>query len=57
MSGRTSAICSVLQMSRLAISTNRPFGAVARTVAATNPSLVRLLSTTSTPAPSVSARI
>ena len=44
-------------MSRLAISANRPFLAVARTVASTNPSLVRLLSTTSTPAPSVSARI
>ena len=44
-------------MSRLAISAKRPFWAVARTVASTNPSLVRLLSTTSTPAPSVSARI
>ena len=36
-------------MSRLAISTNRPFAAVARTVASTKPSFVRLLSTTSTP--------
>ena len=57
MSGRTAAICSAVQMSRLAISTNRPFDAVARTVAATNPSPVRLLSTTSTPAPPVSARM
>ena len=37
-------------MSRLAISAKRPFWAVARTVASTKPSLVRLLSTTSTPA-------
>ncbi len=56
MSGRASAICSGVQMSRLAISAKRPFGAVAFSVASMNPSLVQLLSTTSTPAPSVSAR-
>ncbi len=40
MSGRASAICSGVQISRLAISANRPFLAVARTVASTKPSLV-----------------
>ncbi|SKU96994.1 Uncharacterised protein [Mycobacteroides abscessus subsp. abscessus] len=57
ISGRACAICSVLQISRLAISAKRPFLAVARRVASMKPSLVRLLSTTSTPEPSVSARI